>query len=447
MIHFDPATFADSKLNLYSLSFNKTLFELLDNGELTGTALTDIKQHITTYITSLSKTEEEKNTLLGMLENIPNDVEQYYSFLDELLERKRSKIEMIDRLFTENKQPIFPTRSIDLSQEELDEYIFEDFTSLDPILTQTTSFNIFKLTIFKRDGSPIVFIGEGPVSSSSESGVGRGSFGVLYGYFTKTLQRDQSEFNYVVKFARRSDDGTIDDGNERIANQALRAILREQKRRCDIIRGRVITSSSPKQFAILMPMMDGDIYKLDITNWNLKSRLKLLESVRSQMECIIKLNPPEVLKNHMQNTFKFAYVDLKPGNILFKRKANGELTYKLGDLGGIVEVDEKNTPGYFMSTFYVFLFEEKKGQPTPSQIMLDPQYPNRLIVKCMRYVFGILAHMLLKKTFSGARIYMNPHITVDVIERMNQEIVDHYGVDYSDLMYDPYTVTRFSMYN
>jgi hypothetical protein len=453
---FDSDSFRDRKSVLYLLSFDERLFKILDTCKLDFTTLPDITGYITNYITRLSKTEEEQRALLNILENLLNNTKQnsrgntrrYYSFLDELLERKKSKIKMIDMLFIEHKVPISSTLTMNLSQEELDEYIFEDFTSPEPILTPTVVSHVFNLSIPTRDGSAIVFRGGGiPVHSSykSQTASGEGAFGAVYKYSTSSLQRDRNSFNYMVKFAIPSQDGTIDDGNERKANQALRAILREQKRRCDIIHGRVITSE--KHFAILMPTMDGDIYKLDIKTWSRMSKLKLLDTIRSQMECIIKLNSDEDLKNPLQNTFKFAYLDLKPGNILYKRRANGELTYKLGDLGGVVENDEKK-PGEFMSTFPVHIFEKKEGKRVlvNGKTYHTLQFPNRHIIKCMRYVFGILAHMLFTNTLVNPGLYQRIMTLTDV-QIADQQIRLYYGDDYSDLMYDSSTETRLSMYN
>jgi hypothetical protein len=454
---FDSHSFRDRIISLYSLSFNEKLFEILDTGKLVPTALTDINRYIKNYIIPLSRTAEEKKTLLEMLENIISDTKQnskgdtgrYYSFLDELLERKRSKIKMIGGLFIENGQPPVETHSMNLSQEELDEYIFEDFTSVEPTLTPTNLFYTFDLNIFIKDRPDIVFKGEGPESSKSKTSLGGGTFGMLYSYSSESLQRDGSKFNYVVKFARLSEDGTIDDGNERKANQALRSILREQKRRCDIIHGRVITCSSENHLAILMPMMDGDISKLNMRGWSKMSKLKLLDTIRSQMECIIKLNSDEDLENPLQNTFKFAYLDLKPGNILYKRRANGELTYKLGDLGSIVEDDEKNRPGEFISTYPVHIFEKKEGKLVlvNGKNYQTLQFPGRHIVKCMRYVFGILAHIVLGGILIKSDGIYKKILSTSELQLRNQKIIEYYGDDYSDLMYDTSTEPRLSMYN
>jgi hypothetical protein len=314
-----------------------------------------------------------------------------------------------------------------LTQEEVDRHLFETRNSLNPYLDEEGNINIYV-------GDTVVIL------NKTDKLLGEGTYGKVYVYKSNYIK-------YAVKFSSITPDGKVSDGNEREAVLELRNVYLQNDIWCNVIQSRIVDSTN--KHATLMPVMYGDLFDLMALNiLSSEDKKEILESLREQMECIINLNSREVIEHEDQENFKFAYLDLKPANILYKIIfKDGKIKYdcRLGDLGGII----KGKNGHFISS--IMLKTSINIDNYNTQILSIPQkdrkmfkdqmfhYAKYYIVNCMRYVFGVNACMLMYNTS------INPNI--DRLIELNDALVRDLGLNYSNLLVDHIDMVRTSMYS
>ena len=354
------------------------------------------------FIHSISDTDQEARALSDRLEK--PDV-NFIEFCEALIEIGNEKIQNIDSLLEE----------YDIVQEDLDKYLFENKLSIEPSIDSNGVLHCF------TEESKCVKL-------TMTSLIGSGGYGDVHLYSSRS-----GNIKYAVKFAIILD-GVMDDGNERKAVIELKQqeILRNKK--SNILTAKTIQCIN--KFAVLMPLMDGTFEDLDMKGWRIDYKKIMLESVRSQMEYVIRLNEADVIMEPKQDKFKFAYTDLKPSNILYKN--DPKFTVKLGDLGGILPI-QKNV---FISTIPV-QFKVSDGKNSREDIFT--QLPDKYIVKCMRYVFGLISYWVLTNDLQKLESFFEVVETEDLIA-CNEELVINFGTEFANLIYDEKS-HRTSMYN
>jgi hypothetical protein len=329
---------------------------------------------------------------------------------------------------------IVESKNPELTQEELDRYLFENKNSINPFLDDSGN-----IIIYTENGSLTL--------TRTNKKLGSGRYGEVYVY-------ESGSIKYALKFAftlpwydpEEDSEEEIDDGQERKAVLELRNVYLRDNIWCNVIKARIIDSSN--KYATLMPVMDGDLYDLiDLNVLTPEDKKEILESLRQQMECIINLNSREVIEEKKQENFKFAYLDLKPGNVLYKKvTVNGKTKYSclLGDLGSILRNDNDN----FISSFPVktkvnlrrvsMRIGDYAGIVSVKKEIFN--LPRDYIVDSMRYVFGINAFYI----FTG-NVKIDPDL-MDLIA-MDNYLNSNLGESYANLIIDDTAITRTSMYN
>lgn len=138
--------------------------------------------------------------------------------------------------------------------------------------------------------------------------VGEGTYGVVYKYKDK-----KSNYSIMVKFFTRS-------GNLCFKTNKMTLNKDHCKRyRNHVIQQRCLTSKVKQNLhAIVMQTMDGDLNSLRIETLSVASKLDLCTQLTKGLICLKKSK-----KRH--------YVDIKPGNCLFKKERNKNY-YCIGDL-------------------------------------------------------------------------------------------------------------------
>jgi hypothetical protein len=294
----------------------------------------------------------------------------------------------------------------EISQKELDLVLF-DINYPAPIL-------------ISHDELLIPENGDGYMILRKDKSLGKGSFGKVYRYYYKNIE-------YAVKIINQYDEVFFDSESRAIVLLKMYQIL--YKRTCKIIPCKLVESLIGT--VSIMPVMDGNILAIrdKIRVMDIEQKKEILESIREQMESVIRLNDEEDIKHELQSHMRFAYLDLKFGNVLYKVDSEGKIIYLLGDIGSIVENLPKTNPGEFISTYPIQIKE-----------MLVTNATNVYIVKSMRYLFGIFAYALcnniiIKKTLSRYKL-----------SKKNRELVEILGNEYDNLIDDEEIGIRISMY-
>lgn len=361
----------------------------------------DVK-YLNRFIHSISDTVQEAKTLSDRLEAPDINLTEFYEALFKI---RNEKIHDIDSLLEE----------YDIVQADLDKYLFENKLSIEPSIDSNGV-----LHCFTEEGKG--------VKLTMKSRIGSGGYGDVQLYSSRS-----GNIKYAVKFAIIID-GELNDGNERKAVLELKEqeILRNKK--SNILNAKTIQCID--QFAVLMPLMDGTFEDLDMKGWRIDHKKIVLDSIRSQMEYIIRLNDADVIMAQKQDNFKFAYTDLKPSNIFYKN--DPKFTVKLGDLGGILPIQGN----IFISTIPV-QFKEPDTKNSHKDIFT--RLPDKNIVKCMRYVFGLISYWVLTNDFQKLESFFEIVGAEDLIA-CNDELVINFGIEFANLIYDEKT-HRTSMYN
>ena len=339
------------------------------------------------------------------LESNQNIIDNNSEILDRIEDEIKLIVDEKNRrldLLKENLQK----EQFTVTQSELDRYLFENLTSLNPVLDSKNILTIYfgdKWLELKKTGEKS----------------------------SKIHIYQSGSITYLLKYAV-----TEKDMNERSTIIKMRDQERVNNNKCAIISARIVNNGS--KFITLIPQMDGNLFKFDVESLSLQDKKVILDSVRSQMECILKLNDDNVIEEKEQNHFKFAYVNISPKNVLFQLKENSpeELVnsyeFKLGNIGSISE--SKITFG-FTSTYYVQL---------ENILFINNRIPNKKIVKSMRYVFGLFSYLLVNNMLSG---YVPKLHTISELMSFNNNLRLAYGQEYNNLIIDNYHTKRVSMYN
>ena len=103
---------------------------------------------------------------------------------------------------------------------------------------------------------------------------------------------------------------------------------------CNVVQARITDGPRP---SVLMPMMDGDL--LSVKNWSDTDIVTIIDSVIEQVRCV---NTIADKHGHHQ----YGYLDIKPANVLFKRREDGGLSVRLGDMGSIVPANHTYVSTY-----------------------------------------------------------------------------------------------------
>jgi serine/threonine protein kinase len=128
-----------------------------------------------------------------------------------------------------------------------------------------------------------------------------------------------------------------------------------QNKYCGILRGKVIwtpTHAVP-YYIILLEDMDGDLRKLK-GSLSVDQAIEVVREIQRQLLCVYRYNKD------------FINLDLKLGNVMYKKRPNGKVDILVGDLGS---------------------FDNK----THTWECLNPQNTS----KCMSFLFGILFAQLM----------------------------------------------------
>lgn len=357
------------------------------------------------FINILANDKGEYKIIKEKLDEISKD--EYKDFISSLEERRVDKIEIINQLLISMDES-----ESGITQDSLDEYLFYEVNSITPIMDSDDV-----LYCFTSDNK-VVKLHRGVQ-------LGKGTYGNVYLYSSRNIK-------YAVKFASIID-GIVYDGNERKAIFELKNFVQRNV----LINARTIECN---KFASLMPVMENDLNDMNPAMLSREQKIQILDMIRTKMECIIKLNPENVVGEIEQKNFKFAYIDLKPGNILYQHKViDGvdNIVFYLGDLGSVIRTHDSR----FMSSIPVKLLD-------PRCLFIDMKnnrLPDRSIVKCMRYVFGVLAYTFLKGNFDVINVFCR-NITSHDLSHMDRELIQGLGVSYANLLYDV-QIHRTSMYN
>jgi hypothetical protein len=378
---------------------------------------TDVKSF--RFKNSTPKSSEYKSPITGSTS--AGSIRSFRSDSLQSVRSPRSPRSRSTSISVESKNP-------ELTQEELDRYLFENKNSINPFLDDS--------------GNVIIYTENDSLTLTRTNKIlGEGSYGRVYVY-------EHGSIRYAVKFALPNANGEIDDGNERKAVLELRNVYLRNNIWCNVIKARIVDSSN--KYATLMPVMDGNLYDLmELDVLTTEDKKEILESLRQQMECIINLNLREVIEDKKQENFKFAYLDLKPGNILYKKvTVDGKTKYSclLGDLGSILRNENNDfISSYPVKTkvnlrrFSMLSDDFVLGVPRSLRAKIF-NYPRDYIVDSMRYVFGINAFYI----FSG-KVKLDPKER-DLIA-MNNYLRINLGEDYVNLIIDDTAIVRTSMYN
>ena len=176
---------------------------------------------------------------------------------------------------------------------------------------------------------------------------------------------------------------------------ALRRREAELKRNCSVISARIVESANLS--VSLMPLMTGDLVTLDIFNrkysniFRRSMQIDILETVRNQMNCLLKLNKD-------LNDMEFGYTDLKPDNVFFKHNSNGIITFCLGDIGSVVPLQDEK--GKYLTSIFLLPY----GEPSSPSIIRSEN-----LVISMRFVFGVFATAILGLRYRNS----NPRMPID----------------------------------
>ena len=278
------------------------------------------------------------------------------------------------------------------NRKNVDDYIFRSLNTNAPI--------------FSNDKISIKY-GNTDIKLNIGKEIRGGAYGKIY-----KITSHEYGLEYALKYFPK----------EKYEDEEFKAIKELEKRelklgrKCDIITGKIVESKTHKM--ILMPLMDGDVIDLYASNYvNIHGEqgiMKILSYVKNQLNCILRLNEDK-------KEFKFAYLDIKPDNILYKLNEDGNYTFELGDLGSII----RNRHGNFTITYRCCTI----GCDSSEEIS------NNNIIRCMRYYYGILCIRLL--TRDTYIIDNHKTISIQELETINTRFVNTYGPEFDNYIYDP----------
>jgi hypothetical protein len=275
--------------------------------------------------------------------------------------------------------------TLDVTQEELDNFLFETADSPMP------TFSILSESIKrKRDADYTTVVGELHINYKGARltftvfrSIGEGSFGYLSEYRLGNIK-------YAVKISKNLED----DGNERRAILEIQQQEVKLNKRCGVIKAKI--AESDKLSVSVMPCMDGDLFNLLNSNSLPGDRnytliiIKIVENVRFQLNSVLSLN--EDLKVR-----KFGYTELRLDNVLYKIKSPSKrkggisniqelYSFILGDVGSVFP--KTDAKGDYWNTVYYIPYGIRE---------YNRAYKIReeCLVESMRYIFGIFVCELL----------------------------------------------------
>ena len=279
------------------------------------------------------------------------------------------------------------------TQQELDSYVFNSFTAPPKYIDGDI------VIYYPKDGKVLQLV------LKKEKYIISGKYGKVY-KFSKGL------LEYAVKFLKKSDGCEI-EAILKMEHQEIKT-----GKRFNLIKSRIVEASRQ---IIIMPLMDGDIIDLDKINKLEQNFHTVINSVRKQMDNVLNMNT-------QSNVTEFAYLDVKPDNVLYRLNENGTYEFVLGDLGSVV----KNN-GYFTKTYAC------KTIGCDEYII-----PQNCIIRAMRYFYGIFIFTLL---YGNYIVEIHDQIQLSELEVLSNNLVSNLGQDYANLLYDPLPETRISMYD
>lgn len=282
-----------------------------------------------------------------------------------------------------NKSPPTPapppshSEEAEVFQEELDEYLFNRFDSPSPSFVDCRAGRkMHKGKAYTHYTGQMVINYKGRRLVLTESKlVEQGSYGCIMEY-------KMGDIKYALKISKNPSF----DGNEREAIIGLKQQEQKLGRTCNLISARIVESPIS---VVMMPFMDGDVINLFDSKDLPKGRdymtvlIKLIETVRSQMNCLLSLNEGLDVRT-------FGYIDLRPDNILYKKNETDDVknlySFKLCDLGSIVP--NADPEGDFWAPIYWIPNTDK----SPSGVSL---VRSETLIESMRYVFAIFVCEIL----------------------------------------------------
>jgi hypothetical protein len=319
---------------------------------------------------------------------------------------------------------------IEKLQRSMDTFIFNSPNSFTPIMDPSEL-----LYIKNQQNETLIF--------KKKSVKGEGSYGTVFEYYNSMglkyavkipLNKNDRVLNEDESDEDESDEDESDEDTEKKVISMLNE-LKIIKKTCDISPARIIaTQATP---CVLMPLFDGDLEKLDLTEFSQVMKKNMLDDIRNQLESIIKLNNTENIESD-QSSLIFGYIDLKPPNVLYSKLEDGSYIFKLADLGSII----RNKHGSFDTTYPIFF-----TCSTDFFEISDSRSPFSHIVRCMRYVFGILAHVVMTNSNNVQDNIFERDRIVNDLGLLSSEIVAFYGQDYENLLYDESEENKTSMFD
>jgi hypothetical protein len=260
----------------------------------------------------------------------------------------------------------------------------------------------------------------------------KGNYGEIYEYSSE----GEDPIKYAVKFS-------INPGDlERKAINALREreikLFQENEERSDscLVPGKIVISDN---FNIsIMPLMDGDLVDFydnsTDADFDFKIRKNIFENVRAQLQCILNLNHSNGNpRSERDINIEFAYMDLKPDNVLYKLNKDGTYTFLLGDIGSIIPFTDSKGDKFFTT-----------NTPCSTKICEEKQkvyIKDFNIISCMRYIFGIFCFKLLYPNIDTSKF-----ISLRRKINFSEAMVKYLGKSYDNLLYDETPDIRTGMY-
>ena len=303
-------------------------------------------------------------------------------------------------------------QNLDITQEELDNFLFETPDSQKP------TFSILSKSIKrKRDAEYTTVVGELHINYKGVTLIFTGSRSIGEGSFGYLSEYRLGKIRYAVKISKNLED----DGNERRAISEIQQQEAKLNRRCGVIRARIVDSD--KLSVSVMPCMDGDLSSL-------------LDSNSLPSDRNLTLN--EDLKVR-----KFGYTELRLDNVLYKVEtpARGKrgisniqelYSFILGDVGSVFpKTDAKGD--YWTTVYYIPYGTNEYNRAYKIR--------EENLVESMRYIFGIFVCELfgLVDNFEFTQDDISNKRRIELSRQLVKKVTKHKFPNpnsYMDLLYD-----------